>query len=175
MAATITKVALVDRGRVIGSGVAFTGWTDSVTCSAGATTCVIQDAQITADSVVDPYSQNASGTLINITNIAVTTGQAVLTFDALEEATSIKLNIIDISTDMSSTWSSSVSKAVGSTSATITDSAITTSSVIKVYSNTTSGTPVSCKTIVITSGQVALTFDELEEAASFRARIFNLS
>lgn len=175
MAATITKVALVDRGRVVGNSLAPTGWTDSVTCPVGATTCIIKDFQITEDCAIDPYCQNTSGKPTNITNIAVTTGQAVLSFDALGEATSIKLNIIDTTTDVNSVWSSSVSKAVGTTTATITDENITTSSTVKVYSSTTSGTPVSCKTVVISTGQVVVTFDALTEAASFRARIFNLS
>ena len=156
-----------------GGGGGSSGWTDSVTCSTGDTTCTIIDSQITTSSAVDPYCQNASGKPTNITNVVVTTGQAVLTFYALEEATSIKLNVIDISTDTSSSWSSSVSAAVGATSVTITDSNITTSSIVRIYSSTTSGAPATCNTIIVTTGQVALTFEELTEATSFRARIFN--
>lgn len=68
-------------------------WSSSVSCLVGDTTCTITDASILTTSVIEPFAENASGDVIAVTNIAVTTGQAVLTFGALEEATSFKLRI----------------------------------------------------------------------------------
>jgi hypothetical protein len=71
------------------------------------------------------------------------------------------------------TWSSAVSKAVGSTSVTISDPAIATTSAIDIYCQNTSGTPISLSTVVATTGQVVVSFDALTEATSFKAHIFN--
>lgn len=70
-------------------------WTEPVSCAVGDTTVTIQDENILTTSVIDAFSENASGTPLNIESIVVTTGQAVLTFGELEEATSIKLHIMN--------------------------------------------------------------------------------
>jgi hypothetical protein len=71
-------------------------WTTPVSCAVGDTTVTIQNVNILTTSVIDAYSENASGTPLNIESIVVTTGQAVLTFDALEEATSFMLHVINL-------------------------------------------------------------------------------
>ena len=70
-------------------------WTTPVSCAVGDTTVTIQNANILTTSVIDAYSENASGTPLNIESIVATTGQAVLTFEALEAATNIKLHIMN--------------------------------------------------------------------------------
>lgn len=70
-------------------------WTTPVSCAVGDTTVTIQDENILTTSVIDAYSENASGKPLNIESIVVTTGQAVLTFGALEAATTIKLHIMN--------------------------------------------------------------------------------
>ena len=67
----------------------------SVSCGVGATTCTIQDARITANSFVLPFYSNATGATVSISNIVATSGQAVLTFEALALATSFRLMIIN--------------------------------------------------------------------------------
>lgn len=62
--------------------------TSPVSASQGATSVTISDAKITTTSVLDIYAQNASGTDITYLTKTVTSGQIVLTFDALAEATS---------------------------------------------------------------------------------------
>lgn len=70
------------------------------------------------------------------------------------------------------TWTSAVSCLVGDTSKTISNSSITTSSVIKPYSQTSSGIPVSYKKIVVSSGSATITFaSALTEAASIKLQI----
>lgn len=70
-------------------------------------------------------------------------------------------------------FTSAVSAAIGATSATITDAAITTNSVIDIFSETSSGKLINVKQCVVTTGQAILSFDALEEAASFKLQIFN--
>ena len=67
--------------------------TSAVSGAISATTVTISDASIATTSVIDIYSQNSSGSLVNVKTCVVTTGQAVLTFDALEEATSFILHV----------------------------------------------------------------------------------
>lgn len=70
-------------------------WTTPVTCLTGDTTVTITDANITTGSTVIPYSETSSGKPVGYSSIAVTTGQAVITFSsALTEGASIKLNIL---------------------------------------------------------------------------------
>ena len=70
-------------------------WSNAVSCAVGATSCTITNANILTTSVVEVYNQNASGTPISINTITITTGQAVIAFDALTEATEFKLHIIN--------------------------------------------------------------------------------
>lgn len=70
-------------------------WTTPVACLTGDTTVTITDANITTGSTVIPYSETSSGKPVGYSSIAVTTGQAVITFSsALTEGASIKLNIL---------------------------------------------------------------------------------
>ena len=77
-----------------GGGGDSTNWTSPVACAAGATTCTINDANITTNSTIDVYSECSSGNTISITNIAISNGSAVLTFPALAEATNFKIHIL---------------------------------------------------------------------------------
>lgn len=80
----ITKIDLNNIG---GGGT----WTSPVTQVIGDTSCTITNAAITTSSVIDAYSETASGKPIDIDSIVVTTGQAVLSFDALTEDANFKL------------------------------------------------------------------------------------
>ena len=71
-------------------------WSGEVTCAVNATTATITDSSIATTSVVDVYCQNSSGTSICINSIAVTTGQVVLSFDALTEQTKFKVHIFNL-------------------------------------------------------------------------------
>lgn len=67
--------------------------TSAVSASLGATSATITDTAIATTSIIDIFAQTASGALINVKSCVVTTGQAVLSFDALEEATSFILHV----------------------------------------------------------------------------------
>ena len=69
--------------------------TSAVTGAVGATSVTIQDADIATTSLIDVYAETSSGKVIGITQVVVTTGQAVVSFNALEESTSFKLQIIN--------------------------------------------------------------------------------
>ena len=71
-------------------------YSSSVSAAVGDTTCTISDSAITTTSMLEPFCSNTSGNIIAITNMTATAGQAVLTFDALEEATDFKLRISNI-------------------------------------------------------------------------------
>ena len=71
-------------------------WTTPITCAIGMTTLTVTNANIATTSTIDVYADNASGNPINVTNVGVSTGQVILTFDALEEVTRIKLQIRNI-------------------------------------------------------------------------------
>ncbi len=81
-------------GSAGGGGGDSTSWTAPVSCAIGDTTCTILDDNITASSTLDIYSECSSGNTTNISNVAVTAGQAVLTFPALTEATNFKIHIL---------------------------------------------------------------------------------
>lgn len=71
-------------------------WTSAVSCAVGDTTATISNASIHTTSSIRLYAQTSSGTVVGYTSIAVTEGQAVVTFAAaLEEAASIKLQIFN--------------------------------------------------------------------------------
>lgn len=71
-------------------------YTDPELCAIDDESCTIEDEAILTTSIIDVYSENSSGTPINVESIVVTTGQAVLSFDALEEATSFMLHVINL-------------------------------------------------------------------------------
>ena len=69
--------------------------TASVSASVSATSVTISDLSISATSLLTPYCQNTSGSIVPIKTCNATTGSATLTFDALDEATSFKLMVIN--------------------------------------------------------------------------------
>jgi hypothetical protein len=72
-------------------------WTDPVSASSGAESVTINHADIHTTSILTPYSQNNSGTVIPLSSIVASEGSAVITFAvALEEATSFRLNIVNL-------------------------------------------------------------------------------
>lgn len=71
-------------------------YTSSVNAVVGDTTCTISDSSITTTSLIEPFSSNSTGDTIAIKNIAVTAGQAVLTFKALTVDTSFRLRITNV-------------------------------------------------------------------------------
>ena len=71
-------------------------YTAPVSALTGATTCTISHSAITTDSIIEAFTSNTSGDVVSITNVAITSGQAVLTFDALAEDTSFKLRITNV-------------------------------------------------------------------------------
>lgn len=71
-------------------------YTDPVDCSIGDETCTIIDSSITTDSIIEIFTFNESGTVLSVEDVDVTSGQAVLTFDALEEATSFRLRVTNL-------------------------------------------------------------------------------
>lgn len=70
-------------------------WTSAVTAAVSATSVTINDDAIGTTSILDVYSQNASGTVITVNDIDVTPGTAVLSFPALAEATDFILHIVN--------------------------------------------------------------------------------
>jgi len=70
-------------------------YTSGVSCAIGATTCTISDSAITTSSIITPFSSNSSGNVISITNIAVSSGKVILSFEALTEATSFRVEIVN--------------------------------------------------------------------------------
>ena len=71
-------------------------FTEPESCDIGDETCTIEDEAILTTSIIDVYSENDSGTPINVESIVVSAGQAVLSFDALEEATSFVLHVVNL-------------------------------------------------------------------------------
>lgn len=71
-------------------------YTSSVNAVVGDTTCTITDSSITTTSLIEPFSSNSTGDTIAIKNIAVTAGQAVLTFKALTVDTSFRLRVTNV-------------------------------------------------------------------------------
>ena len=71
-------------------------------------------------------------------------------------------------------WTSTVSKLVGATSATISNSNITTTSRVEIFGQTSSGKPFVYKTMTASNGSVSLTFDALTENTDICARVTNI-
>ena len=69
--------------------------TASVSAAISATSVTVSDLSITSTSLLTPFCQNSSGAVIPIKTISASSGSATLTFDALEEATSFKLMVIN--------------------------------------------------------------------------------
>ena len=66
-------------------------FTSAVSAAIGATSATITDAAIKTTSTIDDYCETASGKKVPVKQITITTGQAVLSFDALTEAASFIL------------------------------------------------------------------------------------
>lgn len=95
--------------------------------------------------------------------------------DIADDITAIDTRVTTLETNANKiTWSSSVSALVDDTTATISDSHITTTSIIEPFYSNSSGDNVVIKNMVATTGQVVLTFDALLETTSFKVRITNL-
>lgn len=173
--ANIQNVALVDRGRVVtggGGSSVYSKWTNPVSCSIGDRTVTIEDNNILTSSAIDVYIQTASGTEVPHNSVEVSAGEAVITFSlALEEAAELRLNILDTT---SKEWSSAVSCSIGATTVTIIDDNLYPTSIVKVYCEVASGTPINVTNITITTGQAVIEFKELEEAANIKLLITNL-
>lgn len=71
-------------------------------------------------------------------------------------------------------YSGSVSAAVNATTCTISNTNITTSSMIEPFSSNSSGNVITVTKMVVTAGKVVLTFPKLTEATSFKVRITNV-
>ena len=72
-------------------------WTTPVSCLTGDTTATVSNAAIHTTSTINPYIQTSSGATVPYSNLAVTEGQAVITFGAaLTEAASVKLQILNV-------------------------------------------------------------------------------
>lgn len=82
-----------DRVDDVETALAKVKWSNAVSKLIGDTSCTITDAAIATTSVVEPFSDNVSGTPMSYTSITVTTGQVVLAFDALTEDTDFKVRI----------------------------------------------------------------------------------
>lgn len=70
-------------------------------------------------------------------------------------------------------WSGEVTSAVNATTATISNSSIATTSVIDVYCQNSSNTPVNLSSIAPSAGKVVLTFEKLTEQTKFKVHIYN--
>ena len=70
-------------------------WTVPVTVVAGGTSVTITDVNIKTTSTLLFFYENSSHIDVPFLSKTITTGQAVITFDALEEATSFKILIMD--------------------------------------------------------------------------------
>ena len=70
-------------------------WTPAVTAAASATSVTINNDSIVPTSILEVFSQNASGTVIRVNDIDVSAGAAVLSFPALAEATSFIIHVIN--------------------------------------------------------------------------------
>lgn len=71
-------------------------WSSIVSCAIGDTSATFSNASILTTSIIEPYSQNSSGTPMGYSTITVTVGQVVLAFDALEEATDFRIKITNL-------------------------------------------------------------------------------
>lgn len=70
-------------------------YTTPVTALTGATSATIQNAAIHTTSLIFPYADNGTNTMMAPPTVTVTEGQAVLGFDALEQDTSFTLVVIN--------------------------------------------------------------------------------
>lgn len=84
-------------------------------------------------------------------------------------------NLISPIDKMAGQWTSTVSCALGATSASFTNPFNTTSVAVEAFIENSSGTPVGYTTMTTTASTVTLAFDALEEAADIKLLIRDLS
>ena len=92
---------LLGRGSLIVNGILYNGQaggsfyvTTAVTALTGATSVTITDSHITADSLILPFADDGTNEPVAWKTLTPTTGQCVLTFDALEADTDFTLIIL---------------------------------------------------------------------------------
>jgi len=71
-------------------------------------------------------------------------------------------------------WTATQNKVIGDTSVSFTDSAISSTSTLDLYSETASGEPVNYNTQTLSGTTVIYTFDALTEATTFKLWIRNV-
>ena len=71
-------------------------YTEPVSCEIGDTTVTITDENILETSIIHFFTQTESGSNVGYNTIVASTGEAVITFDALKEATDIILQVINL-------------------------------------------------------------------------------
>lgn len=71
-------------------------------------------------------------------------------------------------------WTATVSRLTGDTSVTFTNAAIATTSILDLYSENTSGTPINYTGVSVSSGTATFTIPALTEATNFKLWIRNL-
>lgn len=111
---------------------------------------------------VSPAANDYSGAQVSYSN--TTSGLTATDVQAAIDEVNGKIPTVP-------TWSSSVSCAVGATSATITNAAISTTSVVEPFCSLS--TPMAYTSITVTTGQAVIAFDALASAADFKVRITN--
>ena len=84
---TSTKTTIGDLASAV-MGFSFVDITGTLVV--GATSLTLQDASITSNSTIDIYTDTFG---VNPTNVSVTTGQIVLTFEAQANAVNVKARI----------------------------------------------------------------------------------
>jgi hypothetical protein len=71
-------------------------WTTPVNCAIGDTTVTISNSAIHTTSRIFFLTETSGGLNIGYTSIVATEGQAVVTFDALEQATKVQLYVVNL-------------------------------------------------------------------------------
>lgn len=90
----------------------------------------------------------------------------------LRQFSNFDTDVLEDKYDAKDIWTSATSCAIGDTGVTISNAAITSTSNIKIWSETSSGKPLNYSTIVITTGQAVITFaSALTEATSIKLQI----
>ena len=99
-----------------------------------------------------------------------------LTPDATNDKVTIGITKANVTTALgeSSTWSSVVSALTGDTTVTIPCTALESSSVVDVYTQNSSGTPLALNSVIVTPGKAAITFDALTENTDFKIHVINV-
>lgn len=130
-----------------------------------------------------------TSTISNLVNVAPTIGSAVGAVSGAsgDSDGQVKLSVtksgsttntnVDVTgwDKLAGQWTSTVSCALGATSASFTNPYNTTSVAVEAFIENSSGTPVGYTTMTTTASTVTLAFDALEEAADIKLLIRDLS